>query len=239
MPDAVMETTRRRYVKFSKGLATGPRRFLEHEAVHGARCMQCLRSLHCHDADARADAPCGRSLTARFPYRRKKSKSKSSTTGTVSTPLFVGLIAAAIGVVWYMRRKRDGAGKGSGKKGGSGAGGRSAFKFPDGKAGYGRNGGKVAPPKGKKAKARAKKAEKAEKAEKAAKAKATGEKGQQKTSAGGGDGQQASTSVINYTYFDTARRDTLIPIQKRKALTAKDIMDKDAEARQEAQQPRK
>jgi hypothetical protein len=45
--------------------------------------------------------------------------------------------------------------------------------------------------------------------------------------------------VINYTYFDTARRDTLIPIQKRKALTAKDIMDKDAEARQDAQQPRK
>jgi len=95
----------------------------------------------------------------------------------------------------------------------------------------------VAPPKGKKAKARAKKAEKAEKA----KAKTVGEKSQQKTSssAGGGDGQQASTSVINYTYFDTARRDTVIPIQKRKALTAKDIMDKDADARQEAQQPRK
>ena len=146
-------------------------------------------------------------------------------------------MAAAIGAVWYMRRKQDGGGKGSGKKGGSGAGGRSAFKFPDGKAGYGRNGGKVAPPKGKKAKARAKKAEKAEKA----KAKTVGEKSQQKTSssAGGGDGQQASTSVINYTYFDTARRDTVIPIQKRKALTAKDIMDKDADARQEAQQPRK
>ena len=81
-------------------------------------------------------------------------------------------------------------------------------------------------------------AKKAEKAEKA-KANAADEKGRQKTTAGGGDGQQASTSVINYTYFDTARRDTLIPIQKRKALTAKDIMDKDAEARQDAQQPRK
>jgi hypothetical protein len=174
-----------------------------------------------------------------IPSSRKKSKkSTSSRRETVPTPLFVGLVAAAIGAVWYMRKKRDGGGKGSGKKGGSGAGGRSAFKFPDGKAGYGRNGGKVAPPKGKKARARAKKAEKAEKAEKA-KANAAGEKGRQKTTAGGGDGQQASTSVINYTYFDTARRDTLIPIQKRKALTAKDIMDKDAEARQDAQQPRK
>ncbi len=130
-----------------------------------------------------------------------------------------------------MRQRQGGGGKGSGKKGGNGTGGQSAFKFPDGKAGYGRNGGKVAAPKGKKAKARAKKAAKAEKAEKA-KSKAAGD--QQKT---GGDAQQASTSVINYTYFDTARRDTLIPIQKRKPLTAKDIMDKDTEARQDTQQP--
>ena len=189
----------------------------------------------CHAARAHRwrCAPCRGSKTG-----RKKS---TSSTGGVSTPVFVGLVAAAIGAVWYLRRTQDGGGKGSKKKGGSATGGRSAFKFPDGKTVPGRNAGKIAAPKGKKAKAKAKKAAKAEKAAKSA---ASGGKNQQqaqqnKKPGGGGDGQQASTSVINYTYFDSARRDTLIPIQKRKTLTAKDIMDKDAEARQQAQQQQK
>jgi hypothetical protein len=30
--------------------------------------------------------------------------------------------------------------------------------------------------------------------------------------------------VVNYTYFDSARRDTLLPIQKKKTLNAADVM---------------
>lgn len=41
------------------------------------------------------------------------------------------------------------------------------------------------------------------------------------------DGGQASTSVINYTYFDTARRDTVIPTHKKPSLSAADVMKKD------------
>lgn len=138
--------------------------------------------------------------------------------------MFVGLVAAAIGAVWYLRRKQDdGKGPSSSKK--KATGGASPFKFPDGKTGYGRNGGKVAAPKGKKARAKAKKAEK----EKAKAAAGSASKGQKSGGDGGGGSQQAATSVINYTYFDSARRDTLIPIAKRKQLNAKDIMEKDAE----------
>lgn len=43
------------------------------------------------------------------------------------------------------------------------------------------------------------------------------------------DGGQASTSVINYTYFDTARRDTVIPTHKKPSLSAADVMKKDQE----------
>ena len=39
-----------------------------------------------------------------------------------------------------------------------------------------------------------------------------------------GDQGQASTAVVNYTYFDTARRDTVIPIHKKKSLSAADVM---------------
>ena len=38
---------------------------------------------------------------------------------------------------------------------------------------------------------------------------------------------QASTSVMNYTYFDTARRDTVIPTHKKPSLSAADVMKKD------------
>lgn len=41
------------------------------------------------------------------------------------------------------------------------------------------------------------------------------------------DEGQASTSVINYTYFDTARRDTVIPTHKKPSLSAADVMKKD------------
>ncbi len=43
------------------------------------------------------------------------------------------------------------------------------------------------------------------------------------------DEGQASTSVINYSYFDTARRDTVIPTHKKQTLSAGDIMKKDQE----------
>lgn len=39
--------------------------------------------------------------------------------------------------------------------------------------------------------------------------------------------EQASSAVVNYTYFDTARRDTVLPLQKRKTLTAEDVMLKE------------
>ena len=136
----------------------------------------------------------------------------------------MGLVAAAIGAVWYLRTKKDDGsnGKKDSKKG-------SAFKFPDAKS----TSTAARRPNSKKSKAKARKAEK-QKAEKQ-KAKAGSGAGKQQNAQqskkGGGkeDTAQASTSVINYTYFDSARRDTLIPIHKKKSLTAKDIMDKDQE----------
>ena len=50
---------------------------------------------------------------------------------------------------------------------------------------------------------------------------------------GGGGGEQAgpSTSVLNYTYFDSARRDTVIPIAPKKPkLGAADVMKMDQQA---------
>jgi hypothetical protein len=43
---------------------------------------------------------------------------------------------------------------------------------------------------------------------------------------------QPTTSVINYSYFDTARRDTIIPTHKKPTLSAADVMKKDQESRQ-------
>lgn len=40
----------------------------------------------------------------------------------------------------------------------------------------------------------------------------------------------ASTAVINYTYFDSARRDTILPTHKKKTLTAADVMKSDSKA---------
>lgn len=47
------------------------------------------------------------------------------------------------------------------------------------------------------------------------------------------DDGQASTSVINYSYFDTARRDTVIPTHKKPTLSAADIMKKDQELKKQ------
>jgi hypothetical protein len=137
--------------------------------------------------------------------------------------LFLGLVAAAVGAVWYLRRKDDGSKKSS-KSG-------SPFKFPEGK----RASTPARRPNSKKSKAKARKAEK-KKQQKNQQQKnqrpSTGKKASTANGSKGGDGQgQASTSVINYTYFDSARRDTVIPIHKKKNLTAKDIMDKDADAK--------
>ena len=42
---------------------------------------------------------------------------------------------------------------------------------------------------------------------------------------GGSGGEAASTSVINYTYFDSARKDSLLPAAKRRPeFTAADAM---------------
>jgi len=38
---------------------------------------------------------------------------------------------------------------------------------------------------------------------------------------------QAATSVMNYTYFDTARRDTILPSHKKPSLSAADVMKMD------------
>ena len=48
------------------------------------------------------------------------------------------------------------------------------------------------------------------------------------------DEGQASTSVINYSYFDTARRDTVIPTHKKPTLSAADIMKKDQELKKQS-----
>ena len=47
--------------------------------------------------------------------------------------------------------------------------------------------------------------------------------------AGDGKSDQSTTSVINYSYFDSARRDTIIPTHKKPSLTAADVMKKDQE----------
>ncbi len=41
---------------------------------------------------------------------------------------------------------------------------------------------------------------------------------------GSGDQAEASTAVLNYAYFDSARRDTIGMAQKRPKLTAADVM---------------
>jgi hypothetical protein len=46
---------------------------------------------------------------------------------------------------------------------------------------------------------------------------------------GGGEGQGASTAVINYTYFDSARRDVAGVAQKKPKLTAADVMQQTAQ----------
>jgi hypothetical protein len=38
----------------------------------------------------------------------------------------------------------------------------------------------------------------------------------------------SSAAVINYTYFDSARRDTILPTHKKKTLTAADVMKPDS-----------
>jgi hypothetical protein len=66
--------------------------------------------------------------------RKKKSVKTSST----QTPLFIGLVAAAVGAVWYLRKRQQGDSSSGSKKGSRAKKGgesetRSAFKFPDAK----------------------------------------------------------------------------------------------------------
>lgn len=63
-------------------------------------------------------------------------KKKSANTASTQTPLFIGLVAAAVGAVWYLRKRQEGESSGGrikasrAKKGGESET-RSAFKFPD------------------------------------------------------------------------------------------------------------
>ncbi|KAI8105879.1 hypothetical protein M9434_000458 [Picochlorum sp. BPE23] len=162
----------------------------------------------------------------------QKRKKKSVKTSSTQTPLFIGLVAAAVGAVWYLRKRQQGDSSSGSKKGSRAKKGgdsetRSAFKFPDAK----KKAASTNLPRNKtnkknKAKRRAEKAQKkADKEKSAATSKASG--GQKQ------DDGQASTSVINYSYFDTARRDTVIPTHKKPTLSAADIMKKDQELKKQ------
>lgn len=145
--------------------------------------------------------------------RRTSSKKKKKHDTSPQTPLFVGLVAAVVGTVWYLRKRAKKESEGTKKST------RSAFKFPDAtkQSSLPRNSKSTNNKKKNKAKRRAEKAQK-----KAEKEKVTKTKGQGKQEQG-----QASTSVMNYTYFDTARRDTVIPTHKKPSLSAADVMKKD------------
>ncbi|PRW56736.1 Serine threonine- kinase CTR1 [Chlorella sorokiniana] len=139
--------------------------------------------------------------------KKKKQVADSDSTGSSVLGLLAVAAAAAAGF-WWWRRRQQGGGSGSGK-----AGGRSSFKFPAGTVPQ-QLGGNGKPVSNKKNKAR-KKEEKARRAEKREKA-AAGPQQQGKGGGGGGEEQAGSTSVINYTYFDSARKDSLLPAAKKR-----------------------
>lgn len=69
---------------------------------------------------------CRRSLQQ--DKRKKKKKAKKTVDTSPSTPLFVGLVAAVVGTVWYLRKRAQNTG---GRNSTSSTSTRSAFKFPD------------------------------------------------------------------------------------------------------------
>ena len=154
----------------------------------------------------------------------------------MSTPLLLAIAAGIAGFFWWKRR--NGGSKEEKKET------RSPFKFPQNSSVSAKKEPIAASnlPRNKKSSKKKSKAQKrAEKARKAEKRK-TGEPKASKDSGGpegSSSGGQASTAVINYSYFDSARRDTVLPTQKRPKLSAADIMKKDQEALQKANQSEK
>ncbi|PSC72401.1 histone H4 [Micractinium conductrix] len=156
-----------------------------------------------------ASALAASAMAAKQKNSRKDARSDSST-GRSAVGL-LAVAAAAAGLVWWWRKRHDGdAGK-------PGDAGRSAFKFPAGAAaaGGGGKGGKGKSNKKKdKAQRREEKAQRAEKRDKAAAGPQPAEKE-----------QPTSASVINYSYYDSARRDGIMPAAKKRAnLTAADAV---------------
>ena len=152
--------------------------------------------------------------------KTKKKKKKVDT--SPNAPLFIGLVLAAVGGLWYLKKRSSGDDKKKKKDTRSTSG--SAFRFPNEVK---KSGALPRNKTNKKNKAK----RRTEKAQKKAEKKVNEEKA---AAAKKQEGSQASSSVINYTYFDTARRDTLIPMHKKPSLSAADVMKKDQEAQKKS-----
>jgi hypothetical protein len=150
--------------------------------------------------------------------------------------VFAALVVGVGGLLWYLRKrsKESSTTESKGKKKSETS--RSAFKFPEAKKSKGPSGTQAQSsnlPRNKSSNNKKNKARR--KVEKAEKAKNKAEK--RKAASSGGEASsskehQPTTSVINYSYFDTARRDTIIPTHKKPTLSAADVMKKDQESRQ-------
>lgn len=151
----------------------------------------------------------------------QNTKRKKKVDTSPNTPLFIGLVLAAVGGLWYLKKRSSGDDK---KKKDTKSTSGSAFRFPNEVK---KNGALPRNKTNKKNKAK----RRTEKAQKKAEKKVNEEKA---AAAKKQEGSQASSSVINYTYFDTARRDTLIPTHKKPSLSAADVMKKDQEAQKKS-----
>lgn len=165
-------------------------------------------------------------------------RTSTSQKNTVSTPLLLTLAASLAGFLWWRRRTAE-TEKTQKKET------RSPFKFPDAARKSAKRGlaattalprNKTSNNKKNKAKRREGKARKAEQRAKEASKAAKGADGGQASSSSQND--QPSTAVLNYTYFDSARRDTILPTHKRPKLTAADVMKKEQESSQATPQSR-
>lgn len=153
-----------------------------------------------------------------------KTKKKKNVDTSPNTPLFVGLVLAAVGGLWYLKNRRSSGDEKKKKKKDNTSTSGSAFRFPNEVK---KNGALPRNKTNKKNKAK----RRTEKAQKKAEKKANEDKA---AAAKKQEGSQASSSVINYTYFDTARRDTLIPTHKKPSLSAADVMKKDQEVQKKS-----
>jgi hypothetical protein len=171
--------------------------------------------------------------------RQRRSTAGVESKGAVGSPVLLALAAGVAAFFWWKRKQSAASGQNAKSQGG-----RSPFKFPAGRAKSPATASasqtaasslprsKASNNKKNKARRREEKAKRAEKRDDPP-AKATAGAG---SGGGGGAGaEQASSAVINYTYFDSARRDTILPTHNRPKLTAGDIMESEKEAQKKAQ----